>query len=89
MTIIATPTSRRSIFRMKRPLGIVFVEAPFIIGLSSIEGRIGKTNAFFSTVHYMQTDTLLNGKTDRQKKPLIPCDSVVDVKPYSDDQQFV
>ena len=31
MTIIARPTSRRSICRVKDPLGIVFVEALFII----------------------------------------------------------
>lgn len=38
MTIIARPTSQRSTCRMKGPLGIVFVEALFIIRVSSIEG---------------------------------------------------
>ena len=38
MTIIAIPTSRRSIFRVKDLLEIVFVEALFIIGLLSIKG---------------------------------------------------
>ena len=37
MTIIARPTSQRSSCRMKGPLGIVFVEALFIMRLSSIE----------------------------------------------------
>jgi hypothetical protein len=37
MTAIAIPISRRSIFRVKDPLEIVFMEALFIIGLLSIE----------------------------------------------------
>ena len=46
MTIIAIPTSRRSIFRVKDPLGIVFVEALFIIGLLSIKGLRSATSNF-------------------------------------------
>ena len=38
MTIIAMPTSQRSACRMLGLLGIVFVEAPFSIRVSSIEG---------------------------------------------------
>jgi len=37
MTIIAIPTSQRSTCRMKRLLGIEFVEALFIICVSLIE----------------------------------------------------
>ena len=40
MTIIARPTSQRSSCRMKGPLGIVFVEALFIIRVSLIEGLL-------------------------------------------------
>ena len=46
MIIIAIPTSRRSIFRVKDPLGIVFVEALFIIGLLSIKGLRSATSNF-------------------------------------------
>ena len=46
MTIIAIPTSRRSIFRVKDPLGIVFVEALFLIGLLSIKG-LGRATSNF------------------------------------------
>ena len=46
MTVIAIPTSRRSIFRVKDPLGIVFVEALFIIGLLSIKGLRSATSNF-------------------------------------------
>ena len=46
MTIIAIPTSRRSIFRVKDPLGIVFVEALFLIGLLSIKGLRSATSNF-------------------------------------------
>lgn len=46
MTIIAIPTSRRSIFRVKGLLGIVFVEALFIIGLLSIKGLRSATSNF-------------------------------------------
>jgi hypothetical protein len=38
MTVMAMPTSQRSTCRVKGPLGIVFVEALFIIGVSSITG---------------------------------------------------
>ena len=44
MTIIARPTSQRSTCRMKGPLGIVFVEALFIICVSSIEGLLSATS---------------------------------------------
>jgi len=37
-TIIAMPTSLRSIFRIKGPFGVVFVEELFIACASSIEG---------------------------------------------------
>lgn len=47
MTIIAIPTSRRSIFRVKDLLEIVFVEALFIIGLLSIKGLRSATSKFF------------------------------------------
>lgn len=46
MTIIAIPTSRRSTFRVKDPLGIVFVEALFIISLLSIKGLRSATSNF-------------------------------------------
>ena len=46
MTVIAIPTSRRSIFRVKDPLGIVFVEALFIMGLLSIKGLRSATSDF-------------------------------------------
>lgn len=46
MIIIAIPTSRRSIFRVKDPLGIVFVEALFLIGLLSIKGLRSATGNF-------------------------------------------
>ena len=46
MTIIAIPTSRRSIFRPKGPLGIVFVEALFIMDLLSIKGLRSATSNF-------------------------------------------
>lgn len=46
MTIIAIPTSRRSIFRVKDPLGIVFVEALFLMGLLSIKGLRSATSNF-------------------------------------------
>ena len=46
MTIIAIPTSRRSIFRVKDPLEIVFVKALFIIGLLSIKGLPSATGRF-------------------------------------------
>lgn len=50
MTIIAIPTSRRSIFRVKDLLEIVFVEALFIIGLLSIKGlRFATSNFLRST----------------------------------------
>ncbi|AKH38536.1 hypothetical protein BCL69_108311 [Nitrosomonas communis] len=35
---ITMPPSRRSFFRVKGPLGILFVESPFTIGLLMIEG---------------------------------------------------
>ena len=44
MTIMAMPTSRRSTCRVKGPLRIVFVEAFFIICLSSIEGLRSATS---------------------------------------------
>ena len=44
MTVMARPTSQRSTFRVKGPLGIVFVEALFIIGVSSIEGLRSATS---------------------------------------------
>jgi len=44
MTIIARPTSQRSTCRMNGLLGIVFVEALFIIRVSSIEGLRSTTN---------------------------------------------
>ena len=44
MTIIARPTSQRSSCRMKGLLGIVFVEALFIIRVSSIEGLLSATS---------------------------------------------
>ena len=44
MTIIAMPTSQRSACRMKGLLGIVFVEALFIIRVSSIEGLRSTTS---------------------------------------------
>lgn len=46
MIIIAIPTSQRSIFRVKDPLGIVFVEALFNIGLLSIKGLRPATSNF-------------------------------------------
>jgi hypothetical protein len=46
MTIIAIPTSRRSIFRVKDLLEIVFGEALFIIGLLSIKGLRSATSNF-------------------------------------------
>ena len=46
MTIITIPTSRRSIFRVKDPLGIVFVEALFLMGLLSIKGLRSATGNF-------------------------------------------
>jgi len=50
---------------------------------------VRRINQRFPKAHYTQTDRLLNGKTDRQKRPLIPCESIVDANPYSDDQQYV
>ncbi|TYP75786.1 hypothetical protein BCL69_10837 [Nitrosomonas communis] len=47
MTIITMPTSRRSIFRVKDPLGIEFIEVPFNITLISIEERTEKIKSFF------------------------------------------
>lgn len=44
MTIIAIPISRRSIFRVKDLLEIVFVEALFIIGLLLIKGLRSATS---------------------------------------------
>jgi hypothetical protein len=44
MTAIAIPISRRSIFRPKGPLGIVFVEALFIMDLLSIKGLRSATS---------------------------------------------
>jgi hypothetical protein len=44
MTIIAIPTSQRSTCRMKRLLGIEFVEALFIICVSLIEGLLSTTS---------------------------------------------
>jgi len=44
MTIMARPTSQRSSCRMKGSLGIVLVEALFIIGVSSIEGLRSATS---------------------------------------------
>ena len=44
MTIIAIPTSQRSTCRMKRLLGIEFVEALFIICVSLIEGSLSTTS---------------------------------------------
>ena len=38
MTVIARPTSQRSSCRLKDRCGVVFVEALFIIRVSSIEG---------------------------------------------------
>ena len=46
MTIIAIPTSRRSIFRVKDLLEIVFVEALFIIDLLLIKGLQPATSKF-------------------------------------------
>ena len=46
MTAIAIPISRRSIFRPKGPLGIVFVEALFIMDLLSIKGLRSATSNF-------------------------------------------
>lgn len=46
MTIIAIPISRRSIFRVKDLLEIVFVEALFIIGLLLIKGLRSATSKF-------------------------------------------
>ena len=42
-TIIAMPTSQRSTCRMKGRCGVVFVEALFIMRLSSIEGLLSAT----------------------------------------------
>ncbi|MCM3901858.1 MAG: hypothetical protein ND866_09145 [Pyrinomonadaceae bacterium] len=44
MTVMAMPTSQRSAFRVKGPLGIEFVEALFIIRVSSIEGLLSATS---------------------------------------------
>ena len=44
MTIIARPTSQRSSCRMKGRCGVVFVEALFIICVSSIEGLLSATS---------------------------------------------
>jgi hypothetical protein len=44
MTIIAMPTSQRSTCRMNGLLGIVFVDALFIICVSSIEGLLSTTS---------------------------------------------
>jgi hypothetical protein len=44
MTIIARPTSQRSSCLVKGPLGIVFVEALFIIRVLSIEGLRSATS---------------------------------------------
>lgn len=44
MTVIAMPTSQRSTCRRKGPLGIVFVEALFIMRVSSIEGLLSATS---------------------------------------------
>jgi len=44
MTIIAMPTSQRSTCRMKRLLGIEFVEALFIIRVSLLEGLLSATS---------------------------------------------
>ena len=44
MTVIARPTSQRSICRVKGPLGIVFVEALFIIRVSLLEGLRSATS---------------------------------------------
>ena len=44
ITIIARPTSRRSTFRMKGFVGIVFVEALFIIRVSLLEGLLSTTS---------------------------------------------
>ena len=43
-TIIAMPTSQRSTCRMKGRCGVVFVEALFIMRLSSIEGLLSATS---------------------------------------------
>jgi hypothetical protein len=45
MTIIAMPTSQRSTCRMNGLLGIVFVEALFIICVLSIEGLLSATSS--------------------------------------------
>ena len=50
MTIIAIPTSRRSIFRVKDLLETVFVEALFIIGLLIIKGLRSATIKFLSSM---------------------------------------
>lgn len=44
MIPIAIPMSRRSIFRVKGPLGIVCMEALFIMGLLSIKGLRSATS---------------------------------------------
>ena len=44
MTIIVRPTSQRSSCRMKGRCGVVFVEALFIICVSSIEGLLSATS---------------------------------------------
>ena len=44
MTVIARPTSQRSSCRMKGFVGIVFVEALFIIRVSLLEGLLSTTS---------------------------------------------
>ena len=59
MTVIARPTSRRSSCRMKGFVGIVFVEALFIIRVSLLEG-------LFSTAsNLLRVTQLILSFTDR------------------------
>lgn len=55
MTIIAIPISRRSIFRVKDLLEIVFVEALFIIGLLLIKGLRSATSKFLRSAQLILT----------------------------------
>lgn len=56
---------------------------------TTIDVIMGKNKILDYGPDPLLANMLLNGKIDRQKRPLIPCESAVDAKSYSDDQQYV
>lgn len=60
MTIIARPTSQRSSCRLKGRCGVVFVEALFIIRVSSIEGLRSTTSTLLRLTQLILSVTSRN-----------------------------